>query len=158
MGCPGGMSTTRYTRSAITGKCPAVCSSLHCGTRYLIAVLAHPTAQVPRWRGAFPGGGAGSIPGRSGRTGVPSFRRCSAEPLHSGSVKYRDSRSAIALTITLPGPWPWAHEKKMSCSFWMSGNIQEVSNLFTLLVSQFTRKLYPSSNSCASTLYISHCI
>ena len=60
----------------------------------------------------FRGGGAGSIPGRSGRPGVPSFRRCLAEPLHSGSVKYRDSRSAIALTITLPGPWPWTNEKK----------------------------------------------
>ena len=47
------------------GKGSAVCSSLHCGTRYLIAVLARPTAQVPRWAGNVSGGeGAGSIPGR----------------------------------------------------------------------------------------------
>ena len=71
------------------GKGSAVCSSLHCGTRYLIAVLARPTAQVPRWAGNV-SGGPGSIPGRFWRTGVPSFRRCSAEPLHFGSVKYRD--------------------------------------------------------------------
>ena len=45
------------------------------------------TAQVPRWAGSVPGG-PGSIPGRFWRTGVPSFRRCSTEPLHSGSVKY----------------------------------------------------------------------
>ena len=45
-------------------------------------------AQVPRWAGSV-SGGPGSIPGRFWRTGVPSFRRCSAEPLHSGSVKYR---------------------------------------------------------------------
>ena len=64
-------------------------SSLHCGTRYLIAVLARPTAQVPRWPGNV-SGDPGSIPGRFSRTCVPSFRRCSAEPLHSGSVKYRD--------------------------------------------------------------------
>ena len=63
--------------------------ALHCGTRYLIAVLARPTAQVPRWAGNV-SGGPGSIPGRFWRTGVPSFRRCSTEPLHSGSVKYRD--------------------------------------------------------------------
>ena len=69
------------------GKGSAVCSSLHCGTRYLIAVLARPTAQVPRWAGNV-SGGPGSIPGRFWRTGVPSFRRCSTEPLHSGSVKY----------------------------------------------------------------------
>ena len=71
------------------GKGSAVCNSLHCGTCYLIAVLARPAAQVPRWAGNVPGG-PGSIPGRFWRTGVPSFRRCSAEPLHSGSVKYRD--------------------------------------------------------------------
>ena len=71
------------------GKGSAVCSSLHCGTRYLIAVLARPTAQVPRWAGNV-SGGPGSIPGQFWRTGVPSFRRCSAQPLHSGSVKYRD--------------------------------------------------------------------
>ena len=35
-------------------------------------------------------GEAGSIPGRFWCTGVPSFRRYSAEPLHCGSVKYRD--------------------------------------------------------------------
>ena len=73
----------------VAGKGSALCSSLHCGTRYLIAVLARPTAQVPRWAGNI-SGGPGSIPGRFWRTGVPSFRRCSAEPLHSGSVKYRD--------------------------------------------------------------------
>ena len=56
-------------------------------------------------------GGPGPIPGRFWRTGVPSFRRCSAEPVHSGSVKYR-CRSAIALTIALPGPWPRAPETK----------------------------------------------
>ena len=55
----------------------------------LIAVLARPTAQVPRWAGNV-SGGPGSIPGRFWRTGVPSFRRRSAEPLHSGSVKCRD--------------------------------------------------------------------
>ena len=71
------------------GKGSAVCSSLHCGTRYLIAVLARPTAQVPRLAGNV-SGGPGSIPGRFWRIGVPSFRRCSAQPLHSGSVKYRD--------------------------------------------------------------------
>ena len=71
------------------GKGSAVCSSLYCGTRYLIAVLARPTAQVPRWAGNV-SRGPGSIPGRFWRTGVPSFRRCSTEPLHSGSVKYRD--------------------------------------------------------------------
>ena len=41
----------------------------------------------------------------------PPSGRCSAEPLHSGSVKYR-CRSAIALTIALLGPWPGAPEKK----------------------------------------------
>ena len=71
------------------GKGSAVCNSLYCGTRYLIAVLARPTAQVPRWAGNV-SGGPGSIPGRFWRTGVPSFRRCSTESLHSGSVKYRD--------------------------------------------------------------------
>jgi len=71
----------------VPSKLPVLC--LHCGTRYLIAVLAHPTAQVPRWAGSV-SGGPGSIPGRFWRTGVPSFRRCSAEPLYSGSVKYRD--------------------------------------------------------------------
>ena len=54
-----------------------------------IAVLARPTAQVPRWAGNV-SGGPRSIPGRFWRTGVPSFRRCSAEPSHSGSVKYLD--------------------------------------------------------------------
>ena len=29
---------------ADAGEGPAVCSSLHCGTRYLLAALAHPTA------------------------------------------------------------------------------------------------------------------
>ena len=67
----------------------AVCSSLHCRTRYLIAVLARPTAQVPHWAGNV-SGGPGSIPGQFWRTGLPSFRRCSAEPLHSNSVKYRE--------------------------------------------------------------------
>ena len=62
---------------------------LYCGTRYLIAVLARPTAQVPLWKGNV-SGGPGLIPRRFWRTGVLSFRRCSAEPLHSGSVKYRD--------------------------------------------------------------------
>ena len=71
------------------GKGSAVFRSLHCGTRYLAAVLARPTAQVPRWAGNV-SGGPGSIPGRFWRSGVPSFRRCSTEPLHSGSVKYRD--------------------------------------------------------------------
>ena len=89
------------------GKGPAVCSSLHCGTRYLIAVVVDPAAQVPRWAGSV-SGGPGSIPGRFWRTGVPSFRRCSGEPLHSGSVKYRD----VAEPIALPGPWAWAPKKK----------------------------------------------
>ena len=79
------------------GKGSAVCRSLHCGTRYLTAVLARPTAQVPRWTGNV-SGGPGSIPGRFWRTGVPSFRRCSTEPLHSGSVKYRD--------VVRPLHWP----------------------------------------------------
>ena len=79
------------------GKGSAVCRLLHCGTRYLIAVLARPTAQVPRWAGNV-SGGPGSIPGRFWRTGVPSFRRCSTEPLHSGSVKYRD--------VVRPLHWP----------------------------------------------------
>ena len=39
------------------GKGSAVCSSLHCGTRYLIAVLVRSTAQVPRWAGNVSGGG-----------------------------------------------------------------------------------------------------
>ena len=78
-----------YTGFPDAGKGSAVCSSLHCGTRYLIEVLARSTAQVPRWAGNV-SGGPGSIPGRYWRTGVPSFRRCSAEPLHSSSVKYRD--------------------------------------------------------------------
>ena len=77
------------------GKDAAVCSSLHCGTRYLIAFLAHPTAQVPGWAGTLcgdgeEGGGVDSIPGRFWRSVVPSFSRCSAEPLRSSSVKYRD--------------------------------------------------------------------
>ena len=80
------VSRTNYQDAS---KGSAVCNSLHCGTRYLIAVLSRPTAQVPRWAGNV-SGGPGSIPGRFWRTGVPSFRRCSAEPLHSGSVKYRD--------------------------------------------------------------------
>ena len=57
-----------------------------------LAVLAHPIAQVPRWAGSV-SGGPGSIPGRFWHTGVPSFGRCSAEPLiilQSGSVKYCD--------------------------------------------------------------------
>ena len=36
------------------------------------------------------GGGVDSIPGRFWRSVVPSFSRCSAEPLRSSSVKYRD--------------------------------------------------------------------
>ena len=44
---------------------------------------------VPRWAGSA-SGGPGSIPGGFWRTGVPSFRCCSTEPLHSGAVKYRD--------------------------------------------------------------------
>ena len=79
------------------GKGSAVCRLLHCGTRYLIAVLARPTAQVPRWAGNV-SGGPGSIPGRFWRTAVPSFRRYSTEPLHSGSVKYRD--------VVRPLHWP----------------------------------------------------
>ena len=70
-------------------KGPAVCRLLHCGTCYLIAVLAHLTRS-----GALLGGerfrGPGLIPGRFWRTGVPSFRRCLAVPLHSGSVKDHD--------------------------------------------------------------------
>ena len=42
--------------------------------------------------------GPSSIPGRFWRTGVPSFRRCSTESLHSGSVKYRD--------VVWPLHWP----------------------------------------------------
>ena len=57
------------------GKGSAVCSSLYCGTRYLIAVIARPTAQVPRWAGNV-SRGPGSFPGRFWRTGVPSIRRC----------------------------------------------------------------------------------
>ena len=67
------MSTIRHTRSAFTGKGLAVCSSLHCGTRYLIAVPVHPTAQVPRWAGSV-SGGPRSIPGRFWRTGVTSLK------------------------------------------------------------------------------------
>ena len=48
---------------ADAGEGPAVCSSLHCGTRYLLAVLAQPTAQVPRWAGSV-SGRPGSIHGR----------------------------------------------------------------------------------------------
>ena len=47
------------------GKGSVVCSSLYCGTRYLIAVLASPTAQVPRWVGNV-SGGAGSVLGGFG--------------------------------------------------------------------------------------------
>ena len=80
---------TRTLLYICAGKGSTVCSSLHCGTRYLIAILARPTTRVPRWAGnVF--GGPGSIPRRFWRTAVPSFRRCSAEPLHSGSLKYRD--------------------------------------------------------------------
>ena len=78
--------------------------ALHCGTRYLIAVLARPTAQVPRWAGNV-SGGPGSIPGRFWRTGVPSFRRCSTEPLHSGSVKYRD--------VARPLHWPLQYQVRV---------------------------------------------
>ena len=78
-----------YTGFPDAGKGSAVCSSLYCGTRYLTAVLARPTAQLPRWAWNV-SGEPGSIPGRFWCTGVPSFRRCSGEPLHSGSVKYRD--------------------------------------------------------------------
>ena len=78
--------------------------ALHCGTRYLIAVLARPTAQVPRWAGNV-SGGPGSIPGRFWRTGVPSFRRCSTEPLHSGSVKYRD--------VVRPLHWPLHYQVRV---------------------------------------------
>ena len=47
-----------------------------------------PTRWCPVGRGAS--GGPGSIPGPFWRTGVPSIRRDLTEPLHSGSVKYRD--------------------------------------------------------------------
>ena len=99
-----------YTGFPNTGS--AVCSSLHCGTHYLIAVLARPTAQVPRWAGSV-SGGAGSIPERFWRTGVPSFRRCSAEPWHSGSVKYRDVVRPLHRHIALPGPWLGVPEKQI---------------------------------------------
>ena len=90
------------------GKGPAVCSSLHCGTCYLIAVLAPDCSGAPLGGERFRG--PGSIPGRFWGTGVPSFRRCSAEPLHSGSVNISRCRSVIALTIAILGPWPGAPE------------------------------------------------
>ena len=159
MGCPGGMSTIWYTRSAFMGKSAAVCSSPHCGTRYLIAFLAHPTAQVSGWAGTLSGDGEGG-------GGSVRFLGDFGVVLYPPSVVARQSHCAPALLSIVMSfghctdhcPWLWAPEKKMSCIFWMSGNIQEVSNLLTLLVSQFTRKLYPCSNSCAPTLYISHSI
>ena len=94
---------------------------LHCGTRYLIAVLARPTAQVPRWAGNV-SGGPGSIPGRFWRTGVPSFRRCSTEPLHSGSVKYRDVARPLhwplQYQVRVEGAWK---KKKTISSSWKLG-------------------------------------
>ena len=90
--------------------------ALHCGTRYLIAVLARPTAQVPRWAGNV-SGGPGSIPGRFWRTGVPSFRRCSTEPLHSGSVKYRDVvrplHWPLHYQVRVEGAWEKKNKKKL---------------------------------------------
>ena len=105
------LSNYSYKNSFMRVRVLLYAVALHCGTRYLIAVLARPTAQVPRWAGNV-SGGPGSIPGRFWRTGVPSFRRCSTEPLHSGSVKYRWCRSAIALTIALPGPGRGRLKKK----------------------------------------------
>ena len=53
--------------------------------------LPYGSPNTPDCLGAPLGGerlrGAGSIPGRFWRTGIPSFRRCSAEPLHSGSFR-----------------------------------------------------------------------
>ena len=46
-------SRTNYQDAS---KGSAVCNSLHCGTRYLIAVPARLTAQVPRWAGNVSGG------------------------------------------------------------------------------------------------------
>ena len=46
LGARHSLQTQKHLPDA--GKGAAVCSSLH---RYLIAVLAHPTAQVPRWAG-----------------------------------------------------------------------------------------------------------
>ena len=82
------------------GKGPAVCSSLHCGTRYLIAVQAHPTARVPRWAGSV-SGRSGSIHGRFWCTLLQGLL---GRAIAFGSVKYR--------VIALPGPWPWARDRK----------------------------------------------
>ena len=104
---------TRTLLYIYAGKGSTVCSSLHCGTRYLTAVPARPTAQVPSWAGNV-SGGRGSIPGQFWRTGVPSFRRCSAEPLHSGSVKYRDVVRPLhrPLHYQVRG---WRRLKKIAC-------------------------------------------
>ena len=45
-----------YLANSDAGKGSTVCSSLHCGTRYLIAVLALRLLRCPVGRGAFPGG------------------------------------------------------------------------------------------------------
>ena len=78
---------------------------------------------APFGRGTFPGGQVRSL----GDFGVPSFRRCSTEPLHSGSVKYRWCCSAIALTIALPGPGRGRLKKKKNCG--ISGSSSSRINL-----------------------------
>ena len=60
--------------------------------------LPYSSPSTPDCPGAPLSGGPGSFPGQFWRTGVPSFRRCSTESLHSDSVKYRD--------VVWPLHWP----------------------------------------------------
>ena len=86
------------------GKGPAVCSSLHCGTRYLI----YSSTSTPDCSGA-PLGGERFREVRFDSWAILAYwctllQGLLGRAIAFGSVKYR--------VIALPGPWPWARDRK----------------------------------------------